>query len=65
MQSDVDSDLVLVFGIAITIDTGAIPLLVRRGGCAVHKKSGSHPIPRRRGWSLTRNVSKRIPKPDF
>jgi len=26
-----------------------IPLLVRRGGCAVNQKSRSHLIPRRRG----------------
>src|SRR5437870_13801869 len=31
------------------LETGVIPLLLRRGGCAVNKKSRSHLIPLRRG----------------
>src|SRR5262245_44421476 len=39
-----------------------IPLLVRRGGCAI-KKNDPVPNRRRRGWSLTRNVARERPPP--
>src|SRR5947209_18441234 len=41
-----------------------IPLLLRRGGCAVNKISRSHLISRRRGGRSHANVSKRTAKRD-
>src|SRR2546425_13075039 len=41
-----------------------IPLLLRRGGCAVNKMSRSHLSPRRRGGRSQANVSKRTAKRD-
>ena len=49
-QTCLSQALVWRFEIALTYCyPETIPLLVRRGGCAVNKKSRSHLSPRRRG----------------
>jgi len=62
-QTCLSQALVWRFEIALTYCyPETIPLLVRRGGCAVNKKSQSHLIPRRRGGRSQAMVQQRIPQ---